>query len=56
MSLVFFVGSKITKVSTRQQKLLNFSKIALCEYGLTAVIFLEYQWVAAWEIFAMYEK
>ena len=54
VSLVLFIASKVTKIYSRQEKLLRLSKIALCEYGLTAAICLEYQWVVALEVFAMY--
>lgn len=56
LSLVFFIGSKITKLFSRQQRLFELSKIALCEYGFTAVVALEYRWVTSWEVFAMYES
>jgi hypothetical protein len=56
ISLILFIASKAAKFDEKKKKLLRWSLLALCEFGLTAVFFVMYHFVVSLTVFIGYSK
>lgn len=56
IALILFIASKICKTKEKKEKLAEYSWIALCDFGLSAVVFLIYHIVVSLLVWAIYSK
>lgn len=55
-ALILFIASKICKTKEKMERFERWSLIALCDFGLSAVVFLTYHILVSLLIWAIYSK